>query len=138
MSTRILRLTNLIMIGVDIGFGIAALLAPKRTMRFFGHDDPSRDAEHLFRNSAGLWLTFGAAHTVAAARGRSEDWWALAWLRTTEILVNAVWFFSPSVTRLRPRFFLFRATFFNVILALGFRRIALTKGSAENPKSQGQ
>jgi hypothetical protein len=133
-----LKLTNWIMIGVDFGFGIAALLSPRRTMRFFGHDNPSPDAEHLFRNSAGLWLTFGAAHTVAAARGRDEDWWALAWLRATEVLVNAVWFFSPSVTRLRPRFFLFRATFFNLILALGFRRIARAGSGAGKPRRQGQ
>jgi hypothetical protein len=126
---RTLKYTNWVMIAIDFGFGVAALVAPRRTMHFFGHDEPTKEAEHLFRNSAGMWLTFGAAHTVAAARGSKKDWWALAWLRTTEMLINGIWFFSPSVKRLRPRFFLFRATFFNLLLALGFRALARSKES---------
>ncbi|HKG17584.1 MAG TPA: hypothetical protein VKA96_07840, partial [Solirubrobacteraceae bacterium] len=56
------------MIGFDVALGAAALLAPRRTLRALGHDDPSPDAEHLFRRCAPIWLTFAAAHATAARR----------------------------------------------------------------------
>jgi hypothetical protein len=69
------------MIAFDLALGTGALLAPRQTLKVLGHEEPSPDAEALFRRCGPIWLTFAAAHITAAARGRSEDWWALAWLR---------------------------------------------------------
>ena len=43
------------------------------------------------RRCGPIWLTFAAAHAVAARRNRPEDWWALAWLRGTELATDVVW-----------------------------------------------
>ena len=40
-------------------------------------------------------MTFAAAHLTAARRDRAEDWWALAWLRGTEVATDALWARSP-------------------------------------------
>src|ERR687883_742632 len=94
-----LRLTNRNLIAFDLALGSGALIAPDTTLRALGHDEPSEDARHLFRRCGPIWLTFAAAHATAAARGEPRDWWALAWLRGTEILTDALWAESPAVSR---------------------------------------
>ena len=79
------------MIVFDLLLGSGALFAPQQTLAIIGHDEPSEDAEHLFRRCGPIWLTFAAAHFVAHRRGSSKDWWALAWLRGTELLTDIVW-----------------------------------------------
>ena len=75
---------------VDLALGTGTLLAPDATLRALGHDEPSPDARHLFRRCGPIWLTFAAAHAIAARRNRPEDWWALAWLRGTEVATDIV------------------------------------------------
>ena len=93
------RRTNRGMIAFDLTLGTGALLAPRATLRLLGHDAPSPDAEQLFRRCAPIWLTFAAAHAVAAKRGRPEDFWTLAWLRGTELLTDVLWARSPAIRR---------------------------------------
>jgi hypothetical protein len=112
------------MIGFDVALGAAALLAPRRTLRALGHDDPSRDAEHLFRRCAPIWLTFAAAHALAAARGTPRDWWALAWLRGTEVATDVVWSRSPAWSRPGAREGLWAAGAANLAMAIGFGALA--------------
>ena len=64
-----LRRTNRNMIAFDLALGSRRLLAPAATLRVLGHDEPSEDAEHLFRRCGPIWLTFAAAHLVAERRG---------------------------------------------------------------------
>ena len=64
-----------------------------------GHDRPSDDAEKLFQRCGPIWLTFAAAHAVAAARGEERDWWALAWLRAPSSRTDIVWSQSPAFKR---------------------------------------
>jgi hypothetical protein len=119
-----LRATNRTMIAFDLALGSGALLAPRATLRIIGHDAPSPDAEHLFRRCGPIWLTFAAAHAVAAVRDRPQDWWALAWLRGTEIATDAVWSASPAVSRPGAKLGLRLAGAFNLGLALGFAGLA--------------
>jgi hypothetical protein len=114
------------MVAFDLALGAGALLAPRPTLQLvFGHDDPSPDAESWVRRCAPIWLTFAAAHLVAARRGRSEDWWALAWLRGTEIATDAVWAAtSPGFTRPGARMGMVMAGAANLGMALGFGRLA--------------
>ena len=112
------------MIGFDVALGTAALLAPRRTLRALGHDDPSPDAEHLFRRCAPIWLTFAAAHALAAARGTPRDWWALAWLRGTEVATDVVWSRSPAWSRPGAREGLWAAGVANLAMAIGFGALA--------------
>jgi hypothetical protein len=119
-----LRRTNRFMVGFDLILGSAAILAPVQTLRVLGHEDPSPDAEHLFRRCGPIWLTFAAAHAVADRRDRPEDWWALAWLRGTEIATDALWSRSEAFSRPGARVGLWFATASNVAMALGFRRLA--------------
>jgi hypothetical protein len=98
-ATDLAKRVNRFMIGFDLLLGGATLLAPDLTLKALGHDAPSDDARHLFRRCAPIWLTFSAAHAVAAARDRPQDWWALAWLRGTELLTDVVWAQSPAVSR---------------------------------------
>jgi hypothetical protein len=60
-------LQNRFMAGFDLALGSAALTAAEATLRL-GHHQPSEDALHLFRRCGPIWLTFAAAHAVAAAR----------------------------------------------------------------------
>jgi hypothetical protein len=119
-----LRRTNRFMAGFDLALGTAAILAPAQTLRVLGHDPPSEDAEHLFRRCGPIWLTFAAAHAVADRRDRPEDWWALAWLRGTEIATDALWSRSEAFSRPGARAGLWFAAASNVAMALGFRRLA--------------
>ena len=110
------------MIGFDLVLGSAALLAPDQTLRVLGHDTPSEDARHLFRRCGPIWLTFAAAHALAATRGERRDWWALAWLRGTEIATDVVWSASPAFSRPGAKAGLWLAGAFNLAVALGFAR----------------
>lgn len=96
---ELVRRQNAGMIAFDLALGAAALAAPVATLAVLGHDRPSPDAERLFRRCGPIWLTFAAAHAVAAKRDRPEDWWALAWLRGTEIATDVVWAGSPAINR---------------------------------------
>ena len=120
----LVRTTNRAMIGFDLVLGASALLAPARTLAVLGHEPPSPDAEHLFRRCGPIWLTYAAAHTMAAVRGRPEDWWAVAWLRGTEIATDVVWSRSPAVSRPGARAGLWFAGAFNLALAFGSGAVA--------------
>jgi hypothetical protein len=119
-----LRLTNRNMIGFDLALGTGALLAPDATLRVLGHDEPSADARHLFRRCGPIWLTFAAAHAVAERRDSPEDWWALAWLRGTELATDIVWSRSTSFNRPGARAGLWFAGAANLAMALGFAKLA--------------
>jgi hypothetical protein len=119
-----LRRWNQIMIGFDLALGSATLLAPAQTLRALGHERPSADAEHLFRRCGPIWLTFAAAHAVAAVRGRREDWWAVAWLRSTELATDVVWSRSEALTRPGARTALRLAGAANLAMTLGYLRLA--------------
>jgi hypothetical protein len=115
---------NRFMIGFDLVLGTATLLAPEATLRLLDHANPSEDARHLFRRCGPTWLTFAAAHAVAAGRGRPEDWWALSWLRATELLTDAVWARSPAFRRPAAQVALRAAGGANLAMALGFGAMA--------------
>lgn len=117
---RALRLTNRNMIAFDLILGSAAIAAPEATLRALGHEEPSPDAKHLFRRSGPVWLTFAAAHVVAARRGKPRDWWALAWLRGTEIATDALWAESPAIPRSSAKLALRMAGVANLAMAAGF------------------
>jgi hypothetical protein len=115
-----LHFQNRFMVGFDLALGGGALLAPAATMKVLGHEHPSPDAEHLFRRAAPIWLTFAAAHAIAARRGDQRDWWALAWLRGTEIATDVIWAESPAVSRPGAKLGLRFAGVANVAMAAGF------------------
>src|SRR3954454_2791431 len=119
-----LRINNRNMIAFDLALGSGALLAPRQTLAVLGHDPPSPDAEHLFRRLGPVWLTFAAAHAVAAHRDEPQDWWALAWLRGTEMATGAVWSASPAVSRPGAKAGLWLAGAYNLAVSLGFGRLA--------------
>ena len=120
----VLRRINRGMVAFDLALGTGALLAPVATLRVLGHDRPSEDAMHLFRRCGPIWLTFAAAHAIAAMRDTPADWWALAWLRGTEIATDAVWAQSPSVSRPGAKLGLRLAGAFNLAVAVGFGALA--------------
>ena len=119
-----LRLTNRNLIAFDLALGSGALLAPDATLRIIGHTRPSEDARHLFRRCGPIWLTYAAAHAVAERRGTPEDWWAVAWLRGSELATDVVWSRSPAFARPGARAGLWLAGAFNLAVALGFGWLA--------------
>jgi hypothetical protein len=123
-ADRALRLTNRGLIAFDLVLGTATIAAPAATLRVLGHDEPSPDARHLFRRCGPIWLTFAAAHATAEQRGERRDWWALAWLRGTEIATDALWSLSPAVSRPGAKAGLRLAGLFNLAVALGFGWLA--------------
>ena len=124
-----LKLTNRGMIAFDAVLGTATLVAPRQTLWVLGHEKASADAEALFRRCGPVWLTFAAAHTVAEVRGRRRDWWALAWLRGTEVATDAIWAAtSPGFTRPGARAGMFLAGAANTAMALGFGSLAERRG----------
>jgi hypothetical protein len=127
------RAANAGMVGFDLALGAGALLAPNATLAALGHDPPTPDAEQLFRRCGPIWLTFAAAHLVAARRGRPEDWWAVAWLRGTEWATDLVWSRSPAVGR-RGALNLYVATAGNVAMALAFARMARARRRGRGPR----
>src|ERR671918_823524 len=123
-----LRTTNRNMIAFDLVLGSAAIAAPAKTLRVLGHDEPSLDAVHLFRRCGPIWLTFAAAHAVAELRGSDRDWWALAWLRGTEVATDVVWSRSEAFSRPGARAGLWFAGASNLAMALGFASLARRAG----------
>jgi len=119
-----LRALNRNMIAFDLALGTGALLAPRATLAVIGHDAPTEDAEHLFRRCGPIWLTFAAAHLVADRRGEERDWWALAWLRGTELATDVVWARSPAVSRPGAANGLRLAGVANAAMAVGFAWLA--------------
>jgi hypothetical protein len=120
----VLRQTNRNMIVFDLLLGLGAIAAPEGTLRVLGHEPPSPDATHLFRRCGPIWLTFAAAHAVAELRDEREDWWALAWLRGTEIATDALWAESPAVSRPGAKLGLRLAGAANLAMAAGFAWLA--------------
>jgi hypothetical protein len=117
--------TNRGMIVFDLVLGTSALLAPSHTLRVMGHDEPSPEAEELFRRCAPIWLTFAAAHTVAARRGDGRDWWALAWLRATELATDILWSRSPGFSRPGSRgLWQWSAGVGNLAMTIGFAALS--------------
>jgi hypothetical protein len=108
------------MIVFDLVLGSGALFAPDATLRVLGHEPPSDDARELFRRCGPVWLTFAAAHLIADRRGRRRDWWALAWLRGTELFTDALWSRSEAVSRPGAKLGLQLAGLSNLAMALGF------------------
>ncbi len=123
-----LRRLNRGMVAFDLALGSGALLAPAGTLRVLGHAPPSTDARHLFQRCGPIWLTFAAAHAAAAVRDRPEDWWALAWLRGTEVATDVVWARSPAVSRPGAKLGLRLAGAFNLAAAAGFGVLARWRG----------
>ena len=124
-----LRDLNRNMIAFDLLLGASALLAPTQTLKVLGHDAPSEDAEHLFRRCGPIWLTFAAAHLIAHRRGSSRDWWALSWLRGTELLTDIVWARSSSFSRPGAKAGMWFAGVSNLAMTLGFAHLARNGGT---------
>jgi hypothetical protein len=124
------------MIAFDLALGAGALLAPAATLRVLGHDAPSEDARHLFRRCGPIWLTFAAAHATAAVRGRSQDWWALGWLRATEIATDVVWSRSPALSRPGASLGLKAAGAFNLLAALGYAGLSTRPPARNRPPAR--
>ena len=123
---RLLRIHNRGMAAFDLALGGGALAAPATTLKVLGHDPPSPETEELFRRLGPVWLTFAAAHLVAAVRDEPRDWWALAWLRGTEIATDALWAArSPAFSRPGARAGLWLASAANLAMAVGFGRLAV-------------
>jgi hypothetical protein len=120
----LVRLTNRGMIAFDRALGAGAIAAPEATLHRLGHEAPSDDARHLFRRCGPIWLTFAAAHLVAAVRDEPEDWWALAWLCGTEVFTDALWSASPALSRPWAKAGLRFAGAFNLGLAVGCAALA--------------
>jgi hypothetical protein len=121
---RELRKLNRNMIVFDLALGSGALFAPAQTLRVLGHDEPSDDARELFRRCGPVWLTFAAAHLAAYRRNRAKDWWALSWLRGTELVTDILWSRSPAFSRPGARAGLWIAGLGNLAMTLGFRYLA--------------
>jgi hypothetical protein len=121
---RALRDWNRGMIAFDFALGLGTVLAPRHTLRVLGHQPPSEETAELFRRLGPIWLTFAAAHAAAATRGEPRDWWAIAWLRATEIATDAVWARSPGFSRPGARVGLWMAGAANLGMALGFGALA--------------
>ena len=123
-AQQLLRQTNRNMIAFDLVLGSAAIAAPAQTLRVIGHEQPSEDATHLFRRCGPIWLTFAAAHAIAERRGKDRDWWAVAWLRGTEIATDALWSQSPALSRPGAKLVLRLAGVANLAMAIGFGWLA--------------
>jgi hypothetical protein len=126
---RRLRELNRNMIAFDLVLGTSALLAPAATLRVLGHDEPSEDAEHLFRRCGPIWLTYAAAHLVAHRQGRPRDWWALSWLRGTELLTDIVWARSRAFSRPGARAGMWFAGAANLAMTVGFAHLSRSGGT---------
>jgi hypothetical protein len=119
------------MIVFDALLGTAALAAPEKLAATLGHERPSEDAVHLIRRCGPIWLTFAAAHATAAIRGGDEDWWALSWLRGTELFTDIVWSRSPAFSRPGARAGLWFAGAANLAMAAGFAWLSNRRGDFE-------
>ena len=61
---------------------------------------------------------------IGTRRDQSRDWWALAWLRGTEIATDALWSESAAVSRPGAKLGLRLAGVANLGMALGFAWLA--------------
>lgn len=120
----LLRFQNRFMIGFDTLLGAGTLFAPRQTLRVLGHSEPAPETEAMFRRQGPVWLTFAVAHAIAEARDEPRDWWALAWLRGTEIATDVVWSRSPAFTRPGARAGLWLAAAENAMMTAGFAWLA--------------
>jgi hypothetical protein len=117
----LVRTTNASMVAFDLALGGSAIVAPERTLRILGHAAPSPETRALFRRCGPIWLTFAAAHAIAAVRGEPRDWWALAWLRATEIGTDALWASSsPAIRSPRAKTLLWGASVANLAFTIAF------------------
>jgi hypothetical protein len=123
----LVRTTNASMVAFDLALGGGAIVAPERTLRILGHAAPSPETLALFRRCGPIWLTFAAAHAIAAVRGEPRDWWALAWLRGTEIATDALWASSPAISRPGAKAGLRLAGAANLAMAAGFAWLSKRK-----------
>jgi hypothetical protein len=121
---RLMRRHNRFMVAFDLVLGGGALAAPATTLKVLGHAPPAPETEALIRRQSAVWLTFAAAHLVAAVRGEPRDWWALAWLRGTEIATDALWAGSPGFMRPGARTAMRLASASNLAMAIGFGALA--------------
>jgi hypothetical protein len=121
---KTLQTQNLSMVAFDGALAAGALLAPRGTLRLIGHRHPSADAVWLFRRCAPIWATFAAAHATAAIRGEPQDWWALAWLRATEIGTDILWAQSPGFSGSKRRLLLAGAAVANLAMTAAYRASA--------------
>jgi len=121
---QVVKAQNAGMIGFDLILGTGALLAPDQTLKVLGHGEPSDDARELFRRCGPIWLTFAAAHAMAAKRGEPRDWWAVAWLRGTELATDVVWSRSRGFRRPGARAGLWFAGVANLAMAAGYAKLA--------------
>jgi hypothetical protein len=124
-----LRKLNRNMIIFDLALGTGALLAPAQTLQVLGHAEPTEDAEHLFRRCGPIWLTFAAAHLIADRSGRTRDWWALSWLRGTELMTDVVWSRSGAFSA-RGRAGMLFAGVANLAMTAGFAYLARSGGTS--------
>jgi hypothetical protein len=124
---ELLRFQNRLMVAFDLALGSGALLAPGATLAALGHEEPDPATKELFRRCGPIWLTFAAAHAVADRRDEPQDWWALAWLRGTEIGTDIVWSKSPGFTRPGARAGLWFAGLSNLAMAIGFGKLGQKK-----------
>ena len=74
------------------------------------------------------WTVFLFAHTIAEVRSEPRDWWALAWLRGTEIATDALWSRSSSFNA-RGRRGMWFAGASNATMALGYGWLASRRGA---------
>jgi len=132
-----LKLSNRTMIAFDLALATGAIAAPAATLRALGHEEPSPDARHLFRRCGPIWLTFAAAHAVADRRGAPRDWWALAWLRGTEIATDVLWSASPAVSRPGAKAGLWFAGAYNLAVTLGYGWLSRREGESRSRRGLG-
>jgi hypothetical protein len=125
---RLLRIHNRNMIAFDLALGSGAILAPNATLKVLGHRTPSPDARELLRKNGPVWLTFAAGHAVAAVRDEPRDWWALAWLRATEIGTDVLWRRSEGFSGARGRSWQWLAGGANLAMAVGFGTLGRRRG----------
>jgi hypothetical protein len=120
----LVRLQNRFMIGFDLLLGSATLIAPRSTLRLLGHDEPSPEVIAGFRRLSWVWLTFSAAHANAERDDEPKDWWALAWLRGTEMFADPIWSSSPGWRRPGSRPTLWFSGVANTLMTAGFAWMA--------------
>src|SRR3954454_23973757 len=125
----LVRLQNRFMIGFDLVLGSATLLAPRSTLRLLGHDEPSPEVIAGFRRLSWVWLTFSAAHANAERRGEPQDWWALAWLRGTEMLADPICSSPPGWRPPGSRPSLWFSGVSNTLMTAGFAWMATHRPS---------
>src|SRR3954451_15829713 len=112
------------MIGFDLALGSATLVAPRATLRFFGHEEPSPEVIAGFRRQSWVWLTFAAAHATAGGGEDPQAWWAPSWLRGTEMLADPIWSSSPGWRRPGSRPSLWVSGLSNTAMTAGFAWMA--------------